>query len=86
MRSGNIPLTQWDHRYITVISIEIRLPVRLNEQRSHFSGRGTPSLIASDSQPTLIHIPHDRGPDRARMCSSLCVFLCTEVADVAKNY
>lgn len=39
MRSGNIPVTQWDHRHITVISIEIRVPLQ------QFSVSG-PSLFA----------------------------------------
>lgn len=76
MRIGNTPLTQWDHRHITVISIEIRLPI---QQRSLFSIRGAPSLLASDCQPALIFNPCNRGPGRRSMhsvmfLSCLCAF------------
>lgn len=50
MRSGNIPLTQWDHRRITVISIEIRVPVQ------QFSVSGPPPFACSAVCPPVTEV------------------------------
>lgn len=75
LRSGAIPLTQWDHRYIMVVSIDISLLV---QKRSQLSVGWSLSLVVSD---TLIYAPAHRGPDKL---ASVALYVVCKVAGVGK--
>lgn len=66
MRSGNIPLTQWDHRHITVISIEIRVPVQ------QFSVSGPSPFAFSVVCPLVTEVQTHVGS--VAFCLCVCVF------------